>query len=77
MVENQGFGPNDEMEDVTEGLPPHTGAILAWQGSDQLGLTGILYVILALILVNGRAILESEFLGTSFVVQLSRSFMIR
>jgi melanoma-associated antigen len=36
------------------------GSIISWSGSDQLGSIGILYVILALILVNGRSMAESE-----------------
>ena len=60
VVESRGYGPNDDMESANEGLPPHTGAILAWQESEQLGLSGILYIILALILVHGKSILESE-----------------
>ncbi|KAI0074878.1 hypothetical protein K474DRAFT_1625296 [Panus rudis PR-1116 ss-1] len=36
------------------------GSILAWQYADQLGSIGILHVILALILVNGRAISDSD-----------------
>lgn len=35
------------------------GSIIAWNNSDQLGSIGILYVILALILVEGRAINDS------------------
>ena len=36
-----------------------TGAILAWQSGDSLGTVGLLYVILSLILVNGRALADS------------------
>ncbi|KAF7792012.1 hypothetical protein EIP86_003039 [Pleurotus ostreatoroseus] len=47
--------PNDDEE-----TSPSTGAIFAWQYSDQLGSIGLLYVILALVLVNGKAILDNE-----------------
>ncbi|KAH8105337.1 MAGE-domain-containing protein [Cristinia sonorae] len=36
-----------------------TGSIFAWHSSDQLGSIGILYVILALILVNGRSLSDN------------------
>ena len=49
---------NDDSDD--EGVrSTDTGAILAWQSSDQLGSIGILYVVLALILGHGRAISDS------------------
>ncbi len=36
-----------------------TGSIISWNTSDELGSLGILYVVLALILVSGRVIPES------------------
>lgn len=38
------------------------GSILAWNSSDQLGTVGILYIILALILVEGRVLSDSKYL---------------
>lgn len=37
------------------------GAILAWQSADHLSAIGILYVVLALVLVHGRNISDSTF----------------
>ncbi|PSR84217.1 hypothetical protein PHLCEN_2v5505 [Hermanssonia centrifuga] len=48
-----------EDDDDDEGSPRCTGALLAWQNSDQLGSVGVLYVILALILVNGKTMSDS------------------
>ena len=42
------------------------GSLLAWNGSDQLAALGILYVVLALILVNGKVINDSKFLSECF-----------
>ncbi|OCH91978.1 MAGE-domain-containing protein [Obba rivulosa] len=36
------------------------GSILAWNTSDQLGTVGILYIILALILVEGRVLSDND-----------------
>ena len=47
----------DDDED-TPALRVH-GSIVAWNTGDELGPTGILYVILALILVNGRVLGDS------------------
>lgn len=60
VLEQDENGVNDDNEDVS----PSTGAIFSWQSSDQLGSIGLLYVILALILVNGKAILDSEHIGS-------------
>ncbi len=53
----------DENEEFAEDDNPigqrSTGSIFAWHGSEQLASTGILYVILALILVEGRVISDS------------------
>lgn len=53
----------DDDED-TPALRVH-GSIIAWNTGDDLGPTGILYVILALILINGRVLGDSTSL-TSF-----------
>ena len=38
----------------------NTGAILKWENADQLSAVGILYVVLALVLVHGRAISDAD-----------------
>lgn len=48
-----------------------TGSIISWNMSDELGSLGILYVILALILVSGRAISEGAFPLQLFSASLS------
>lgn len=51
--------PSDDEDD--EGTPVRSyGSILSWSTSDQLGPTAILYTILALILVSGRAMSDSK-----------------
>ncbi|KAM5540612.1 hypothetical protein V8D89_005643 [Ganoderma adspersum] len=54
----------DENEEFAEDDNPigqrSTGSIFAWHGSDQLASTGILYVVLALILVEGRVISDND-----------------
>jgi hypothetical protein len=37
------------------------GSVISWSRSDQLGLVGLLYVILSLILVSGRVMSEGTF----------------
>jgi len=52
-----------EIEDLPEGADDVAlvtyGSIISWSDSDQLGSLGILYVVLALILVSGRVIADS------------------
>ncbi len=48
-----------------------TGSIFAWQNADQLPSIGILYVILALILVEGRVISDSQSLLSSSPLYLT------
>ncbi|KAF9643528.1 MAGE protein, partial [Thelephora ganbajun] len=52
-----------EIEDLPEGADDATlvtyGSIISWSDSDQLGSLGILYVVLALVLVSGRVIADS------------------
>ncbi|KAH9896018.1 MAGE family-domain-containing protein [Cubamyces lactineus] len=54
----------DENEEFAEDDNPvgtrSTGSIVAWHSSDQLASVGILYVILALILVEGRSINDND-----------------
>ncbi|KAK7696489.1 hypothetical protein QCA50_001146 [Cerrena zonata] len=46
-------------DDDDEGVKS-TGSIFAWYRADQVGAVGVLHVILALILVNGRAISDND-----------------
>ncbi|EIN04201.1 MAGE-domain-containing protein [Punctularia strigosozonata HHB-11173 SS5] len=46
--------PDDDDEDDDDIVPRNNGSVIAWNSSDQLGAVGVLYVVLALILVNGR-----------------------
>lgn len=52
-----------EIEDLPDGADDAVlvtyGSIISWSDSDQLGSLGILYVVLALILVSGRIIADS------------------
>ena len=52
--------PEDEPEDEDKTLRTY-GSILSWSSSDQLGAIGITYVILALVLLSGRVMSDSEF----------------
>ncbi|KAF9530740.1 MAGE family-domain-containing protein [Crepidotus variabilis] len=53
---------DDDADDDDDGeVPPKFyGSLLSWTRSDQLGSIGILYVILALVLVNGRVMPDNE-----------------
>ena len=52
-----------EMQDslyTDEDAPQPTGTILSWNTADQLNGIGLLYVVLALILVNGHSLKDSK-----------------
>lgn len=51
---------DDEWDDGAELHPRTYGSIFSWGQNDQLGALGILYVILALILVNGKVVQERK-----------------
>ena len=51
----------DDDEDDAERVPKYYGSLISWTKGDQLGAIGVLYVILALVLVNGRVMADSEF----------------
>ncbi|TBU23684.1 hypothetical protein BD311DRAFT_768055 [Dichomitus squalens] len=59
----------DENEEFAEDDNPvgqrSTGSIFSWHASDQLAATGILYVVLALILVEGRVVSDGTYAGIS------------
>jgi hypothetical protein len=50
----------DDVDDAEPGARTY-GSLIAWNGADQLAALGILYVILALILVSGKVISDSAF----------------
>ena len=50
---------DEHVRDEDEGVCEPTGAILAWENADLLGVVGLLYVILSLILVHGRTLPDS------------------
>jgi hypothetical protein len=54
---------DDNGADDDERRPRPYGSLISWSTTDQLGPLGILYVILALILVSGRVMTD----GTSIV----------
>ena len=49
---------DDNWDNNVKQHPRIHGSILSWTQNDQLGALGVLYVILALILVNGRVVQE-------------------
>lgn len=54
--------PSDDEDDAfSEGgyTPRYYGSIISWSRSEQPGPIGIIYVVLAIILVNGRVIPDS------------------
>ena len=62
MEQNENKDENEEFaEDDNLISTRSTGSIIAWHNADQLPSIGILYVILALILVEGRVISDSTF----------------
>ncbi|KAH7886758.1 MAGE-domain-containing protein [Phlebopus sp. FC_14] len=50
-------GPNEDYEDD---IPRNYGSIISWSSADQLAALGLLHVILALILVNGRSMSDLD-----------------
>jgi len=59
LEEELAKGPDDD-DDDDDDMPRSYGSIIAWSTADQLAALGLLHVILALILVNGRAISELD-----------------
>jgi len=50
----------DDEDDDAERLPKYYGSLISWTKGDQLGAIGVLYVILALVLVNGRVMTDMD-----------------
>lgn len=57
---NQSDDESDDSDAEGERPPKYYGSLISWTKADQLGPIGILYVILALILVNGRVISDGK-----------------
>lgn len=66
--------PSTDEEDENDFGPRYYGSIISWSTADQLGPTGVLYIILALILVSGRVMSDSE-LYTIYSCYLNCSFV--
>ncbi|KAF8151613.1 MAGE family-domain-containing protein [Crassisporium funariophilum] len=58
-LSDDGEGAEDDDDDA-ERIPKYFGSIISWSRADQLGSVGIMYVILALVLVNGRVITDMD-----------------
>jgi hypothetical protein len=63
-----------EWDDDAELHPRTYGSILSWGQNDQLGALGVLYVILALILVNGKVMQERELIFLSYQLYRDLNF---
>lgn len=50
----------DEEDDEDAWKNQADGSIIAWQTGDQLSMAGILHVVLALILINGRVLPDGK-----------------
>ncbi|KAG6889277.1 hypothetical protein C0992_005753 [Termitomyces sp. T32_za158] len=59
LEEETADAPSEDDDDETY-TPQHYGCLISWSSADQLGALGILYTILALILVGGRVVSDSE-----------------
>ncbi|KAF8639276.1 hypothetical protein AX16_010348 [Volvariella volvacea WC 439] len=49
-----------ELEDDDDLRPVAYGSLISWSQGEQVGAVGILYIVLALILVNGRVISDAD-----------------
>ncbi|KAH0836380.1 MAGE-domain-containing protein [Lanmaoa asiatica] len=58
LEEELAEGPDSDDDD--DDMPRNYGSIIAWSTADQLAALGVLHVILALILANGRVISELD-----------------
>lgn len=63
-------------EDEEDEAPKTFGSILSWSSADELGPLGILYVLLALILVSGGALGDSAVFYLLFDSILSHGFLL-
>ncbi|KAH0580455.1 hypothetical protein J132_00190 [Termitomyces sp. J132] len=52
--------PSEDDDDDESYSTQYYGSLVSWSSADQLGALGILYTILALILVSGRVISDAE-----------------
>ena len=58
--DDEGDYLEDDEEEDGERVPKYYGSLISWTKGDQLGAVGVLYVILALVLVNGRIMSDGE-----------------
>jgi len=59
LEEEAADAPDDDDDDDVFGLRTY-GSIISWSNADQLGSIGVLYVVLALILVSGRVMTDMD-----------------
>ncbi|KAJ7794173.1 MAGE family-domain-containing protein [Mycena olivaceomarginata] len=65
LEEEAADAPSDEEdEDEIGGGSPMYGSIISWSGTDHVGALGVLYVVLALILVSGRVMGDQDLRAT-------------
>lgn len=50
----------DDRDEDAERPPKFYGSLISWSRGDQLGCIGILYVILALVLTNGKVMADGK-----------------
>jgi hypothetical protein len=55
----------DDRDEDAERPPKFYGSLISWSRGDQLGCIGILYVILALVLTNGRVMSDGKLFSFS------------
>ncbi|KAJ6629869.1 MAGE family-domain-containing protein [Mycena sp. CBHHK59/15] len=60
LEDEAGDAPSDDDDDGDAGDAGGSGSLIAWGAADQLAPLGVLYVILALILVSGRVIGDQD-----------------
>lgn len=72
-IEQADLSADDQhaLNDSEETSSEPTGAILAWEQADSLGTVGLLYVVLSLILVHGRALADSKHRPTIQILALT------
>jgi len=61
----------DGRDENAERTPKFYGSLVSWSRGDQLGSIGILYVILALVLTNGRVISDGMSCNSPFSIRSS------
>ncbi|KAK0471361.1 MAGE-domain-containing protein [Armillaria novae-zelandiae] len=59
ILEEEALEEDDNDDDDERGVRSY-GSLISWSHTDQIGSLGILYIILALILVSGRVLSDAE-----------------